>query len=542
MSSDVMPPLRCHNKMATGLSKNIHFVFYVFLLLVPFGWGRDHRIQLKDEVRQTIELSKFGFLQNGILSVNISDMVVQGNHGSSKDVMLGFSLEKTGSDGISPYMEQHSEKCIFKDHSFDNANQISLALIKFDLRSGHEKIIINKFGKDFLNLTIDNTPALLESATSAVKSSSTKQNAVEAPTLPADAAITTTLSSSSNVGGSTSATSSSSPAAESSSTSASSSATPSTSILSSASNVGGSTSATSSSSPASESSSTSTLPSTKQGTSTAVSTTSTQAASTTVKVAKNGSTTANPEGNDPSKNSARRRRNAETNPVTLAESKEQSLPLYSKRNNISQFKYSGNFVVKVKSKAEEGLYNLYFHNCPLPNAQSAPPVPVSIQIRVIEKNGDNYLSAGEEPLPYMFGVLSVLFFGTAIYWLRVLRNNRQYTYKVHYMMFVLVLLKALDLMFQAVNFHFISRDGTPEESWEVLYYITHLLKGALLFTVIVLIGTGYFFIKHVLSDRDKKIFMIVIPLQILANTAQIVMESTEEANTQYTTWISFTIF
>ena len=34
----------------------------------------------QDEVRQTIELSKFGFLQNGILKVNFSDMVVQENH------------------------------------------------------------------------------------------------------------------------------------------------------------------------------------------------------------------------------------------------------------------------------------------------------------------------------------------------------------------------------------------------------------------------------------------------------------------------------
>ena len=30
-------------------------------------------------MRQTIELSKFGFLQNGILKVNFSDMVVQGD-------------------------------------------------------------------------------------------------------------------------------------------------------------------------------------------------------------------------------------------------------------------------------------------------------------------------------------------------------------------------------------------------------------------------------------------------------------------------------
>ena len=27
---------------------------------------------------------------------------------------------------------------------------------------------------------------------------------------------------------------------------------------------------------------------------------------------------------------------------------------------------------------------------------------------------------------------------------------------------------------EQVNYHFISRDGKPEESWEVLYYITHL--------------------------------------------------------------------
>jgi len=231
----------------------------------------------------------------------------------------------------------------------------------------------------------------------------------------------------------------------------------------------------------------------------------------------------------------RKRRNADTTQETPARHEVKTLPLYKTKRNesISLYKYSGNFVVQVKSKAEEGLYNLYFHNCPVSNMKR---VPMAIQIDIVEKNGANFLSAGEAPLPYMFGVLSVLFFGTAIFWLRVLRKNREFTYKVHYLMFVLILLKSLDLMFQAVNYHFISKDGTPAESWEVLYYITHLLKGALLFTTIVLIGTGYFFIKHVLSDRDKKIFMIVIPLQILANTAQIVMESTEEANTQYTTW------
>lgn len=52
----------------------------------------------------------------------------------------------------------------------------------------------------------------------------------------------------------------------------------------------------------------------------------------------------------------------------------------------------------------------------------------------------------------------------------------------------------------------------------------------------MLIGTGWAFIKHILSDKDKKIFMIVIPLQLLANVAQIIMEESEEGESQHTTW------
>lgn len=41
------------------------------------------------------------------------------------------------------------------------------------------------------------------------------------------------------------------------------------------------------------------------------------------------------------------------------------------------------------------------------------------------------------------------------------------------------------------------------------------LKGALLFITLALIGTGWAFVKYILSDKEKKIFMIVIPLQVL---------------------------
>ncbi|KAG8141984.1 putative Protein GPR107-like protein [Naja naja] len=82
-----------------------------------------------------------------------------------------------------------------------------------------------------------------------------------------------------------------------------------------------------------------------------------------------------------------------------------------------------------------------------------------------------------------------------------------------------------------IDYHYISTQGYPIEGWAVVYYITHLLKGALLFITIALIGTGWAFIKHILSDKDKKIFMIV-----LANVAFIIMESTEEGTTEYGLW------
>ncbi|XP_068695280.1 protein GPR107-like isoform X1 [Montipora foliosa] len=499
--------------MAVVYLEKMISVFLVFLLVIRLSLCRKHHVELEDDSRQTIELSKFGFLQHGILSVNFSDLTMDLNN-KHKGIggTFGFSLEKTGSDGISPYMEQHSEKCILTKNAsalFIPGNQISLAIITFDLENRH--LVISTSGRDFQNLTIVD------------KSIHQKMVAMATTTLPVSSlAKSSTLAhvaTSHNSG------------------------PPKDSTIINISKSSKTTSTAEKKLPvtvptAVENGMHTNLPastiSSENVTTSPVDHENVTSSPPSSRSDNNSPTATHSSAGSPTQQRRRRKRGLpEITQSSLGRSKVQTLPLHRVKNNVSQYRYSGNFVVQIKSKAEEGLYNLYFHNCPSPKAKE---MQVTIQIDIQEKNVDNYLSAGEEPLPYMFGVLSVIFFGTAIYWLHLLRKNKEFTYKVHYMMFVLVLLKSLDLMFQSVNYHFISIEGKSPQSWEVLYYITHLLKGALLFTTIVLIGTGYFFIKHVLSDRDKKIFLIVIPLQILANTAQIVMESTEEANTLYTTW------
>ncbi|KAM9176660.1 protein GPR107 isoform 3-T3 [Mergus octosetaceus] len=160
----------------------------------------------------------------------------------------------------------------------------------------------------------------------------------------------------------------------------------------------------------------------------------------------------------------------------------------------------------------------------------------SFQIEITEKNPESYLSAGEIPLPKLYISMALFFFLSGTVWIHILRKRRNDVFKIHWLMAALPFTKSLSLVFHAIDYHYISSQGFPIEGWAVVYYITHLLKGALLFITIALIGTGWAFIKHILSDKDKKIFMIVIPLQVLANVAYIIIESTEEGTTEYGLW------
>ncbi|XP_067877295.1 protein GPR108-like isoform X2 [Heterodontus francisci] len=198
--------------------------------------------------------------------------------------------------------------------------------------------------------------------------------------------------------------------------------------------------------------------------------------------------------------------------------------------------YNFNFFVKIVSPAEEGLYTLSFHNCHKAASGKKNDFAFDMTIEITARNPRNYLSAGEIPLPLLYLVMSGFFFVAALFWVSLLLKHRSSVFKIHWLMAALAFTKSVSILFHAINYYFIAVKGSAIEGWAVMYYITHLLKGALLFITLALIGTGWAFVKYILSDKDKKIFMIVIPLQVLANTAYIIIESTEEGTSEYALW------
>ena len=98
-------------------------------------------------------------------------------------------------------------------------------------------------------------------------------------------------------------------------------------------------------------------------------------------------------------------------------------------------------------------------------------------INIEEKNSDSYLSAGEMPLPALYQMLTILFFLSSCFWVFILKKNgTEQVFQIHWIRAALVFLKSLSLFFHGVNYTKIAANGIHEESWAILYYVTHLLK------------------------------------------------------------------
>lgn len=179
-------------------------------------------------------------------------------------------------------------------------------------------------------------------------------------------------------------------------------------------------------------------------------------------------------------------------------------------------------------------YTLVFANC-------LNQVKVSMTVRSAMYNLDgksnrrDYLSAGKTILPKFFFLLSLVYFGLSGIWIHVLIKKRLTVFGIHFFMLAVVIMKALNLVCEAEDKSYIKRTGSAH-GWDVLFYIFSFLKGITLFTLIVLIGTGWSFLKPYLQDKEKKVLIIVIPLQVVANIAQVVIDETGPFGQDWITW------
>ncbi|GKV04030.1 hypothetical protein SLEP1_g16247 [Rubroshorea leprosula] len=189
---------------------------------------------------------------------------------------------------------------------------------------------------------------------------------------------------------------------------------------------------------------------------------------------------------------------------------------------------------KFYQENDADQYTLVFANC-------LSQVKVSMTIRSAMYNLDgktkrpDYLSAGKTVLPRVYFLLSLVYFGLAGLWIYVLYKKRLTVFRIHFFMLAVVILKALNLLCEAEDKSYIKRTGSAH-GWDVLFYIFSFLKGITLFTLIVLIGTGWSFLKPYLQDKEKKVLMIVIPLQVVANIAQVVIDETGPFGQDWITW------
>ncbi|PWZ11240.1 Protein GPR107 [Zea mays] len=185
-------------------------------------------------------------------------------------------------------------------------------------------------------------------------------------------------------------------------------------------------------------------------------------------------------------------------------------------------------------------YSLFFANC-------APETSVTMEVRTDMYNTNldgtkDYLSVGMASVPAIYAFFAVCYVVFLAGWLYVtLYRNRLSAQRIHHLMSGLLVARMLYCISAAEDQHYIRTAGTPH-GWDIMFYLFQLVKGVILFAVIALIGTGWSFLKPFLQDKEKKVLMLVIPLQVAANIAAAVVGETGPFLQGWVTWNQIFLF
>eukprot|EP00538_Stauroneis_constricta_P013303 CAMPEP_0119558772 /NCGR_PEP_ID=MMETSP1352-20130426/11200_1 /TAXON_ID=265584 /ORGANISM="Stauroneis constricta, Strain CCMP1120" /LENGTH=593 /DNA_ID=CAMNT_0007606231 /DNA_START=62 /DNA_END=1843 /DNA_ORIENTATION=+ len=161
----------------------------------------------------------------------------------------------------------------------------------------------------------------------------------------------------------------------------------------------------------------------------------------------------------------------------------------------------------------------------------------------------SYLTAGQMILPFLFFCFAIAYGVASFYWFGNIRRiqdgqagyftnptgGQPIIYPIHKLMGGLLILKCTTLFFESVRFHFIRVNGHAE-LWTGVFYFFAFLKGSSLFVILLLLGSGWSFVKPFLTEREKSMFFVVLVLQVINNIALIVLTGETEGERKFDHW------
>jgi hypothetical protein len=163
----------------------------------------------------------------------------------------------------------------------------------------------------------------------------------------------------------------------------------------------------------------------------------------------------------------------------------------------------------------QGVWSLHFVICgPIANGYSAK---LELSMDNVDVSGkQTYLSAGDVPLPYIY-LLSGLAITTLLFiWTRMMMSPERTISGLHWIMLALLCFKVLATFSESFMYFTMASTGSPK-GWNIAFYVFQTFRALFLFLVVLMIGSGWQMVKAYLTDQDRYLFWVVIPLQVTAN-------------------------
>ncbi|KAI6674040.1 hypothetical protein NL676_001946 [Syzygium grande] len=158
-------------------------------------------------------------------------------------------------------------------------------------------------------------------------------------------------------------------------------------------------------------------------------------------------------------------------------------------------------------------YSLFFANC---NPVARVSMKIHTELYNLDFGGSkNYLSSGQSRLIPLFFEFTLAYFFLLVLWAYYCYCNKESTNRVHHLITGLITAKTLSLICAALDKYFVKLTGLPH-GWEILFEVARVMS-ALIITALIIIGFSFF--KKFLPEKEAKVWIVPIALQVLSNLA-----------------------